>query len=41
MIDSSDDPVITVADLRKLHCVWGLRYFWSLHGLDFADFLKG
>lgn len=40
MTDSEDDPVITVGDLRPLHCVWGLRHWWSLHNLDFADFLK-
>ena len=32
--------IITVADLRPYHCVTGIRRWFELHGLDFADFLK-
>ena len=34
------DVRLTVDDLIPPHCPWGLRAFWKLHGLDFADFLK-
>lgn len=32
--------IIRAADLIPPHCAWGLRHWWRLQGLDFADFLK-
>ena len=36
----AQDVRLTVDDLIPPYCAWGLRSFWKLHGLDFADFLK-
>jgi hypothetical protein len=30
---------INASDLTSVHCAWGLRYWFRLHGLDFKDFL--
>lgn len=32
--------ILTVDDLIPPHCPWGLRHWWRMHDLDFADFLK-
>lgn len=36
----SEPLIITASDLTPRHCAWGLRYWFRLHGMDFADFLK-
>jgi hypothetical protein len=33
--------IVTINDIRKTgHCVRGIRQWFSLHNLDFADFLN-
>lgn len=37
----ADDPIITIADIRKTgHCVRGAGQWFALQGLDFKAFLK-
>ncbi len=35
-----DDPIITIADMRPLYCVNGVRKAFAAAGLDFRDFIK-
>lgn len=35
-----DDLRLYSGDLIPPYCPWGLRAWWKLHELDFADFLK-
>ncbi|PBB41793.1 hypothetical protein CK222_21815 [Mesorhizobium sp. WSM3866] len=37
---SADDPHLTIADLRVLYCVKGVKKHMDEAGLDFARFIK-
>lgn len=36
----SDDPFITIADMRKVYCVRGAKKAFDAAGLNFAEFLE-
>ena len=36
----TDDPLITISDMRKLFCVKGIRKVFDEGGGDFSRFLK-
>lgn len=35
-----EDMIITMADVRRHHCVSGLRRWLSQHGYDIRDFMR-
>lgn len=35
-----DDPIITIADMRRVFCVVGVKRWMEERGLDFRDFVR-
>lgn len=40
MILSEPEPIITINDLIPPYCAWGVRHWFTQHGLNFRDFLQ-